>query len=200
MINRCRSLIFLRYLNFRHTHTHTLELTLLPLLTLPPGAIPRTVGWCALPRSSVVCAGLKGRHTHTHGVKMAMRAVLRCLSANFSPGLPQLSPAARLTATRPPWRSCSPRTLSTTSALSTGKPGPGAVWGGSGRCCAVNTLHAGWLTHSFLRATGRDNSRSFCHFPTAGAAECDRAACGRREVCFFKLGGGGASEKTAGGE
>ncbi|XP_030269167.1 glycine cleavage system protein H (aminomethyl carrier), b [Sparus aurata] len=50
---------------------------------------------------------------------MAMRAVLRCLSANFSPGLPQLSPAARLTATRPPWRSCSPRTLSTTSALST---------------------------------------------------------------------------------
>ncbi|KAE8297042.1 Glycine cleavage system H protein, mitochondrial [Larimichthys crocea] len=56
---------------------------------------------------------------------MAMRAALRCLSANFSPRLPQLSPAAaapaaaaQLSATRLLWRSGSPRTLSTTSALS----------------------------------------------------------------------------------
>ncbi|CAN9507081.1 unnamed protein product [Ophioblennius macclurei] len=47
---------------------------------------------------------------------MAMRAALRCLSSNFSPRLPQLSPAAQ---TRLLWRSGSPRTLSTTSALST---------------------------------------------------------------------------------
>ncbi|XP_018543074.1 glycine cleavage system protein H (aminomethyl carrier), b [Lates calcarifer] len=49
---------------------------------------------------------------------MAMRTALRCLSANFSPRLPQLSPAAQLSASRLLWRSGSPRTLSTTSALS----------------------------------------------------------------------------------
>ncbi|XP_053179529.1 glycine cleavage system protein H (aminomethyl carrier), b [Scomber japonicus] len=52
-------------------------------------------------------------------MKMAMRAALRCLSANFSPSLPQLSPAAQLSVSRLLWRSGSPRTLSTTSALST---------------------------------------------------------------------------------
>ncbi|KAM4592507.1 glycine cleavage system protein H (aminomethyl carrier), b [Odontesthes bonariensis] len=50
---------------------------------------------------------------------MAMRATLRCLSANFSPRLPPLSSAAQVTARRLLWRRCSPRTLSTTSALST---------------------------------------------------------------------------------
>ncbi|KAF3686445.1 Glycine cleavage system H protein, mitochondrial [Channa argus] len=50
---------------------------------------------------------------------MAMRATLRCLSANFSPRLPQLSPAAQVAATRLLWRSDAPRTLSTTSILST---------------------------------------------------------------------------------
>eukprot|EP00064_Thunnus_orientalis_P014232 superscaffoldBa00002451_g14274 len=50
---------------------------------------------------------------------MAMRAALRCLSANFSPRLPQLSTAAQFSATRLLWRSDSPRTLSTTSVLST---------------------------------------------------------------------------------
>ncbi|XP_070688009.1 glycine cleavage system protein H (aminomethyl carrier), b [Pempheris klunzingeri] len=43
---------------------------------------------------------------------MAMRAALRCLSANFPPRPPQLS------ATRLLWRSGSPRTLSTASVLS----------------------------------------------------------------------------------
>ncbi|XP_075965964.1 glycine cleavage system protein H (aminomethyl carrier), b isoform X1 [Anarhichas minor] len=46
---------------------------------------------------------------------MAMRVAIRCLSANFSPRLPALSSAA----TRLLWRSDSPRTLSTTSLLST---------------------------------------------------------------------------------
>lgn len=46
---------------------------------------------------------------------MAMRAALRCLSANFSPRLPQLS---QVSATRLQWRSGSPRTLSTSSVLS----------------------------------------------------------------------------------
>ncbi|XP_070763801.1 glycine cleavage system protein H (aminomethyl carrier), b isoform X2 [Enoplosus armatus] len=50
---------------------------------------------------------------------MAMRAALRCLSANFSPRLPQLSSAAQVSATRLLWRSDSQRTLSTASALST---------------------------------------------------------------------------------
>ncbi|XP_029317682.1 glycine cleavage system protein H (aminomethyl carrier), b [Cottoperca gobio] len=50
---------------------------------------------------------------------MAMRAVLRCVSANFSPKLPQLSSAAQVSAARLLWGSNSPRTLSTTSALST---------------------------------------------------------------------------------
>ncbi|XP_034536876.1 glycine cleavage system protein H (aminomethyl carrier), b [Notolabrus celidotus] len=50
---------------------------------------------------------------------MAMRAALRCLSTNFSPRLPQLSSAAQVSAARLVWRSGSPRTLSTTSALST---------------------------------------------------------------------------------
>ncbi|XP_038557781.1 glycine cleavage system protein H (aminomethyl carrier), b isoform X2 [Micropterus salmoides] len=50
---------------------------------------------------------------------MAMRAALRCLSANFPRTLPQLSTAAQVSATRLLWRSDSPRTLSTTSALST---------------------------------------------------------------------------------
>ncbi|XP_033473839.1 glycine cleavage system protein H (aminomethyl carrier), b [Epinephelus lanceolatus] len=50
---------------------------------------------------------------------MAMRAALRCLSANFSPRLPQLSSAAQLPATRLLWRSDSARTLRTSSALST---------------------------------------------------------------------------------
>ncbi|XP_041856199.1 glycine cleavage system protein H (aminomethyl carrier), b [Melanotaenia boesemani] len=50
---------------------------------------------------------------------MAMRAALRCLSANFSPRLPQLSSAAHVSATRMLWRSGSLRTFSTTSALST---------------------------------------------------------------------------------
>ncbi|XP_054468962.1 glycine cleavage system protein H (aminomethyl carrier), b [Anoplopoma fimbria] len=50
---------------------------------------------------------------------MAMRAALRCLPANFSPRLPQLSSAAQVSATRLLWRSDSPRTLSTTSVLST---------------------------------------------------------------------------------
>ncbi|XP_044058706.1 glycine cleavage system protein H (aminomethyl carrier), b [Siniperca chuatsi] len=50
---------------------------------------------------------------------MALRAALRCLSANFPPGLPQLSPAAQVSATRLLWRSDSPRTLSTPAALST---------------------------------------------------------------------------------
>ncbi|XP_037551680.1 glycine cleavage system protein H (aminomethyl carrier), b [Nematolebias whitei] len=44
---------------------------------------------------------------------MAMRAALRCLSANFAPRLPQPSPA------RLPWRSCYRRTLSTTPAAHT---------------------------------------------------------------------------------
>ncbi|XP_030581782.1 glycine cleavage system protein H (aminomethyl carrier), b [Archocentrus centrarchus] len=47
---------------------------------------------------------------------MAMRAALRCLSANFSPRLPQLS---QVSATRLLWRSDSPRTLSTSWVLST---------------------------------------------------------------------------------
>lgn len=48
---------------------------------------------------------------------MAMRAALRCLSVNFSPGLPHLSCAGQLSATRLWCRSGggSPRTLSTTS-------------------------------------------------------------------------------------
>ncbi|XP_041644438.1 glycine cleavage system protein H (aminomethyl carrier), b [Cheilinus undulatus] len=50
---------------------------------------------------------------------MAMRVALRCLSANFSPRLPQLSSAAQVSAARLLWRSGSPRTLSTSSALST---------------------------------------------------------------------------------
>ncbi|XP_051236072.1 glycine cleavage system protein H (aminomethyl carrier), b [Dicentrarchus labrax] len=50
---------------------------------------------------------------------MAMSAALRCLSANFSPRLPQLSSAAQLSATRLLWRSGSLRALNTTSALST---------------------------------------------------------------------------------
>ncbi|XP_026234765.1 glycine cleavage system protein H (aminomethyl carrier), b [Anabas testudineus] len=50
---------------------------------------------------------------------MAMRAALRCLSANFSPRLPQLSSAAQVAATRLLWRSGCPRTLSSTSTLST---------------------------------------------------------------------------------
>ncbi|XP_068452136.1 glycine cleavage system protein H (aminomethyl carrier), b [Clinocottus analis] len=49
---------------------------------------------------------------------MAMRVALRRLSANFSPRLPQLSPAAQVSA-RLLWRSDSPRTLSSTSVLST---------------------------------------------------------------------------------
>ncbi|XP_029986102.1 glycine cleavage system protein H (aminomethyl carrier), b [Sphaeramia orbicularis] len=50
---------------------------------------------------------------------MAMRAALRCLSANFSPRLCLFSPAAQLSGPRLLWRSGSPRTLSTTTALST---------------------------------------------------------------------------------
>ncbi|KAM7406121.1 hypothetical protein PAMP_000520 [Pampus punctatissimus] len=50
---------------------------------------------------------------------MAMRATLQCLCANFSPRLPQLSSVAQFPATRLLWRSGSPRTLSTTSVLST---------------------------------------------------------------------------------
>lgn len=56
-------------------------------------------------------------HTRTHAVKMAMRAALRCLSANFYPRVPQLSGAAQLTATRRLWRSGCPRTLSTTTPV-----------------------------------------------------------------------------------
>ncbi|XP_077374603.1 glycine cleavage system protein H (aminomethyl carrier), b [Festucalex cinctus] len=44
---------------------------------------------------------------------MAMRVALRCLSANFPSGLPQLSPAAAFPATRLLWTA---RTLSTTAA------------------------------------------------------------------------------------
>ncbi|XP_017296399.1 glycine cleavage system protein H (aminomethyl carrier), b [Kryptolebias marmoratus] len=50
---------------------------------------------------------------------MAMRAALRCLSANFSPRLPQLSSPAQVSATQLLWRSCSRRTLSTTPAPNT---------------------------------------------------------------------------------
>ncbi|KAK2854032.1 hypothetical protein Q5P01_006693 [Channa striata] len=52
---------------------------------------------------------------------MAMRAALRCLSANFSPRLPQLAPAAQGAATRllSPWTSGSLRSLSTASTLCT---------------------------------------------------------------------------------
>ncbi|KAK5873979.1 hypothetical protein PBY51_018970 [Eleginops maclovinus] len=50
---------------------------------------------------------------------MAMRAALRSLSVNFSPRLPQLSSAAQVSAARLLWRNNSPRTLSTTPALST---------------------------------------------------------------------------------
>ncbi|XP_008335250.1 glycine cleavage system protein H (aminomethyl carrier), b [Cynoglossus semilaevis] len=50
---------------------------------------------------------------------MAMRAALRCLSANFSSGLTQLSAASRGSTTLL-WRSCgSLRTLSTSPVLST---------------------------------------------------------------------------------
>lgn len=52
---------------------------------------------------------------------MAMRAAQRCLSANFFPRLPQLSPAGQSPAARLLWRSGSPRTLSTASALSTAR-------------------------------------------------------------------------------
>lgn len=84
--------------------------------------------------------------THTHGVKMAMRAALRCLSANFYPRVPQLSGAAQLTATRRLWRSGCPRTLSTTTP----------VWcaGNSNPMDSVNTAAVrgtrGLLTHSCL--------------------------------------------------
>ncbi|XP_019742008.1 glycine cleavage system protein H (aminomethyl carrier), b [Hippocampus comes] len=57
-----------------------------------------------------MCAG---SHAHPHGVKMAMRAALRCLSANLTSGLPQLSPTAALPATRLVWAA---RTLSTTTS------------------------------------------------------------------------------------
>ncbi|XP_075878991.1 glycine cleavage system protein H (aminomethyl carrier), b [Nelusetta ayraudi] len=46
---------------------------------------------------------------------MAMRAALRCLTANFPPRVPRLFPAAQLPATLSLWRSGSPRTLSTTT-------------------------------------------------------------------------------------
>ncbi|RVE74513.1 hypothetical protein OJAV_G00022930 [Oryzias javanicus] len=50
---------------------------------------------------------------------MAMRATLRCLSANFSPRLPLLSSAGRLHAARLRWVSGTRRTFSTCSVLST---------------------------------------------------------------------------------
>ncbi|XP_022621098.1 glycine cleavage system H protein, mitochondrial-like [Seriola dumerili] len=50
---------------------------------------------------------------------MAMSTALRCLSANFSPRLPQFSSAAQVAAIRLLWRNGSPRKLSTTSVLST---------------------------------------------------------------------------------
>ncbi|XP_051919771.1 glycine cleavage system protein H (aminomethyl carrier), b [Hippocampus zosterae] len=62
------------------------------------------------PEVKCMCAG---SHAHPHGVKMAMRAALRCLSANLTSGLPQLSPTAALPATRLVWAA---RTLSTTTA------------------------------------------------------------------------------------
>ncbi|CAB1450856.1 unnamed protein product [Pleuronectes platessa] len=49
---------------------------------------------------------------------MAMRTALRRVSANFSPRLPQLAPAAQLCAARLLWRSDYPRTLSSTAVLS----------------------------------------------------------------------------------
>ncbi|XP_074522915.1 glycine cleavage system protein H (aminomethyl carrier), b [Halichoeres trimaculatus] len=70
------------------------------------------------PAVKCLCTG-RLNSPHTHEVKMAMRAALRCLSTNFSPRLPQLSSAVQVSAARLLWRSNSPRTLSTTSALST---------------------------------------------------------------------------------
>lgn len=108
---------------------------------------------------------------------MAMRAALRCLSANFSPRLPQLSAAAaapaaaaQLSATRLLWRSGSPRTLSTTSALSSGNET-------SKRSCYI--LHAGdcsripvcvlWAKKKKKKKEKRSLSLSL-----SGAEECDR--------------------------
>ncbi|XP_049573233.1 glycine cleavage system protein H (aminomethyl carrier), b [Syngnathus scovelli] len=62
------------------------------------------------PEVKCMCAGTQA---HAYGVKMAMRAVLRCFSANLPFGVPQLSPAAALPATRLLWAA---RTLRTTAA------------------------------------------------------------------------------------
>eukprot|EP00066_Takifugu_rubripes_P005739 XP_003970020.2 PREDICTED: glycine cleavage system H protein, mitochondrial-like [Takifugu rubripes] len=51
-------------------------------------------------------------------MKMAMRAALRCLSANFSPGLLHSSAATTLAASRPLWRAGSVQTVRASSALS----------------------------------------------------------------------------------
>lgn len=100
---------------------------------------------------------------------MAMRAALRCLSANFYPRVPRLSGAAQLTATCRLWRSGCPRTLSTTT--------PAWCAGNSNPVNRVNAAAVrgtcGLLTHSCL-------SRFFfffCfgHFPPqrSGRMECD---------------------------
>lgn len=90
------------------------------LLSLPPSLPP---WWRALPRTSVSCPCsevVTDTNTHTREgergwMKMAMRAALRCLNANFTPRVPRLIPAAQLPASLPLWRSVSPRTLSTTT-------------------------------------------------------------------------------------
>jgi len=90
---------------------------------------------------------------------MAMRAALRSLSANFSPRLPQLSSAAQVSAARLLWRSNSPRTLSTTPALSTGKYNKNTC---TCLCKCAVMLHTNMrVGHTFLLVCkGRNNSRT----------------------------------------
>lgn len=135
----------------------------------------------ARPREQVYRAPApESTDTYTHGVKMAMRAALRCLSANFYPGVPQLSGAAQLTATRRLWMSGCPRTLSTTTP----------VWcaGNSNPMDRVNTAAVrstrGLLTHSCL-------SRFFFFLVTFPPAErrnaTRRAALGRSATWLFRV-------------
>lgn len=162
------------------------------LLSQPPSLPP---WWRALPRTSVSCPCsevVTDTNTHTREgergrMKMAMRAALRCLNANFTPRVPRLVPAAQLPASLPLWRSVSPRTLSTTiPAWSSGNFRPPiksayAVDDLRG-CCAVRC----GAFHTFLRVWSPPDLLSLS--PPSGAQECaTEGALSIRSVTNEKL-------------
>ena len=152
------------------------------------------MGWCALPRSSVVCAGWKGRHTHTHTqahTEWRWRWE-RCCGASL-----QTFPPDCLSCRR---QRCSRRLGRRGGAALRGhwalpRPCPqvnrcpGWCEGGQGGAGGVNTHYRLAVAHAFLSACS--GTRRLTQFLSLSHSTGQRNATGgggwRREVCFFNL-------------